>query len=195
MDAFASPGPVSPTGDFAYGKRFDIIRELPNERYVVADEADRPVAFLPWGVGGEVRARAASWTIAVERRKLSWAIVAYSVHGAEVGGAAQKLVPNAYKLWLRPDELLTLTKNPIRRRWKLSTGHRAPLARFDIKRGYGQSPNISRNRPRMNVGSVETADYKLETTNLVLPIVLALEMIKAEMSIGSFGGPDPAIGY
>jgi hypothetical protein len=91
--------------------------------------------------------------------------------------------------------LLHLTKNPIRRRWKLSAGHRAPLARFDIKLGYGRSANISWNRPRMNVGWLETAEYTLDATNLVLPIVLALEMIKAEMSISNVGGPDVAIGY
>lgn len=191
MDDFASVGFVSPTGDFSYGKRFDIFQDLPNDRYVVADETDRAVAFLPSGIGGEVRTRTASWKIAVERRKLSWALVAYAVDGAEVGGAAQRLVPNMYKLWLGPDELLHLTKNPVSRRWKLSAGHRGRLARFDIQEVYGPSPSISSILPWVNVGWLETADYTLDATNLALPIVLALQMIKAEMSIDVAGIPIP----
>jgi hypothetical protein len=181
-----------PTADFAFAQEFQLFRDHEGQRYVAEDASQRAVAFLPVGLGGEVRTRTDRWEIQTERRQHAWAVIARTIpDGAEAGGIAERVLPDTYKLWIAPDTVCHLTQNPLNGDWSIKDGQ-AHLARLtDIARFASRTSFRSSGR-RVAAGTITTLEPPIHAMPLSLAIVLTLEMIKAEASIPSLRSISPA---
>ncbi len=154
--------------DFTSGEEFRMDLDLADNRYVVRDSDGRIVALLPMGVGGEVYTRTDRWNIKVERHNVSWAVVAQTVEGVEVGGITEGLIPDSHKLWVGSDTVYHVTDNPLNGNWSIKDGH-AHIARLT---------NLT-----LSSSTITTLDQPADPASLSLAIILMLELIKAESSI------------
>jgi hypothetical protein len=161
--------------DFSSGQVFRLDVDVPDSRYVVRDSGGRIVALLPLGLGGEVYTRTDRWKVKVERRNVSWAVVAHNIHdGVVVGGLAEGLLPDSHKLWIGADTVYHVTSNPLTGTWHIKDGH---VHLVDLT-------NLT-----VEGCTITTLEPPSDPTTLPLAILLTLELIKAESSIpGASGG-------
>jgi hypothetical protein len=160
--------------DFSSGQQFRLDLDLPDSRYVVKDSGGRIVALLPMGLGGEVYTRTDRWEMELERRNVSWAVVAHTIpDGVEVGGLAEGLIPG-HKLWIGADTVYHVTSNPLTGTWHIKDGHVHLV----------ELTNLT-----VEGCTITTLEPPSDPTTLPLAILLTLELIKAESSIpGASGG-------
>jgi hypothetical protein len=180
--------PGVPTADFAFAQEFCLRCDYANRGYVVEDSIGHAVALLPRWLGGEVRTRTERWDVQTERARHSWAIIARSVaDGAEVGGVAQRLLPNIYRLWIVPGTTYHLIQNPLSDSWAVRDRH-LRLARLS---GLGTfaTGGFDPRDPRALVGSIKTFDGPINPAPIALTILLALEMVKAQALIPRSSAP------
>jgi hypothetical protein len=165
--------------DFAFAQEFRLtLHHQGRRRGVVKNSAGRAVAVVPIGLGGVVRTRGDRWNIQVERRKLTWAIVAHTIPGrVEAGGIAEGFLPGSHKLWIAPDTVYRVTKNPLDGSWSIKDGH-APLARLT---------NVTQ-----FTSTITTLESSVSAAPLPLAILLTLELIKAEASLPRVPAGAPA---
>jgi hypothetical protein len=185
----------TPTADFEFATEYRIWWE--HNHYTVEDPEQRCVAVLPLGYGGDVVTRTQRWQITVERRGITWAITAHTAADrTEAGGIREGLVPDRHKLWVGDDDEYHMTENPFDCDATIHHRHDT-LARIADVRSflYGSAPAHG---GRTHAGTITTLASPASPAELALPILLTLEMIKADAvasqdATAGGGGINPGI--
>ena len=179
-----------PTGILWYAQTFVIGQQTAVPRYVIEDSGGNAVAFLPSDVGGHVRTRESDWTLSIERRRGAWAVIARDpLTGAEVAGVRESWLPITHVMWVGDDASYRLREGPLSGIWSLSFKRRRLATISLTRRIEAFSIAYPATWRSSDVGSITTREPTLASSvKLDLPIILAVELIKAKCSIGGGGG-------
>ena len=176
------------TGSLTFSGRYLIFRQPDAPWCTIVDDAGRPVATIPALLGGEARTRTDCWQLAFERRRRRQVLVAKTLDGTEAGTATLGWIPGSFRLTLARGERYRLASHALTAEFviTLERNRVGRLSNLDIRVGgeLGRS-NVRRSVP---AGVIEISTDSFELHDLALPIVLALEMLKAEALTPSNAG-------
>jgi hypothetical protein len=170
------------TADFAAGNEYRLAADREGGRWVIEDAAQRLVAELPVGLGGEVRTRTDRWVIRPESRRIGWAVVARNLSDkTEAARVRESLLPYTWKLRVAPDFDFRVTGNPVRGHWTLSHGGWRLVRISDV--GDFSTGRLISAPGRGSAGTIRTLDAPPRLLPLPLAILLTLQMIVADAAI------------
>jgi hypothetical protein len=152
---------------------------------VVRDPAGRLVATLPYGYVGEVRTRRDRWLIEVRRRRIGWALVAHETRSArEAAWVRPALLPFAYRMKLEFGGGLRVSHSLLDSGlWTVSDGF------TKLVRILTPLASARRSGPDRPLYTIKVAnDGARATTPIELPILLTLQLIKADAHIPQLEG-------
>jgi hypothetical protein len=151
--------------------------------FVVTDGDQRPAVFVPLGAGG-YRSQSQVWSIAVERRRLGWRLVARPGGDSQVAASAQPGVrPGAYTLRLAPDLKLLLARGLWSSgRWELCY-RRQRIAQIGVSDLRTLTSGPLYQRDGSTVGTLKLERSTVRRSQLELLVVLALATIRADASL------------
>ena len=172
---------ISVTGDFVCGERYELIRDLTHNCYLVEDPVGDVVALVPLSGGRDVVTSQGRFRIAIQHHRGQWRVEA-SLPGfrAPLGAARPSSWPRTYRVRCSSGPRYRLRQALLGGAWKLRAGRRR-VAIIRTNGGFDPvDPVQSQRRPRRKVGSLETRSAsEAPAPQFGLILALALETVRA----------------
>jgi hypothetical protein len=185
----AADRPVRLDGELRWRSEYAIRVDEPAGGFVVTDGDQRAAVFVPLGAGG-YRSQSQAWSIAVERRRLGWRLVARPGGDSQVTASAQPGVrPGAYTLRVAPDLKVSLARGLLSSgRWELRY-RRQRIAQIGVSDLRTLTSGSLYQRDGSTVGTLKLERSTVRRSQLELLIALALATIRADASLVAIPAP------
>ena len=173
---------IAVTGDFAFGERYALIRDLPHNCYLVEDRSGDVVALVPLSANRETVIGQGRFRITIARLRRGWRLEASRAgFRAPVATARPTRWPGRYRLWCDPGLRYGLRRSRLGGNWKLRAGLRR-VALIRMTGGLGAiDDRRSQRQLRRNIGSLVTRSGPADPVpQLGLLLTLALETVRAD---------------